>query len=64
MVKKLITAVKENKNDVRKKVLIAGAITVAVVGGAIVLSRLKDQSENILLLTTEAGEAIADATTE
>lgn len=61
---KLITALKENKNDVRKKVIIATAVTVGVITAAVLLSKMKDQTENVLLITTEAGEAIADATTE
>ena len=64
MPNKLITALKENKNDVRKKVIIATAVTVGVIATAVVLSKMKDQTENVLLITTEAGEAIADAATE
>jgi len=64
MANKLVTALKENKNDVRKKVIIATAVTVGVIATAVVLSKMKDQTENVLLITTEAGEAIADATTE
>ena len=64
MANKLITALKENTNDVRKKVLISAAITVGVIAAALVLSKMKDQTETILVLTTEAGDAIADATTE
>jgi len=62
MANKVITALKENKNDIRKKVIIATAVTVGVVATAVVLSKMKDQTENVLLITTEAGEAIADAT--
>lgn len=64
MANKLVTALKENKNDVRKKVIIATAVTVGVIATAVVLSKMKDQTENVLLITTEAGEAIADAATE
>ena len=64
MPNKLVTALKENKNDVRKKVIIATAVTVGVIATAVVLSKMKDQTENVLLITTEAGEAIADATIE
>lgn len=64
MANKVITALKENKNDVRKKVIIATAVTVGVIATAVVLSKMKDQTENILLITTEAGESIADAATE
>ena len=64
MSNKLITALKENKNDVRKKVLVATAITVGVVATAVVLSKMKDNNVDVLVLTTEAGEAIAEATTE
>ncbi len=62
MPNKLITALKENKNDARKKLLVATAITVGVIATAVVLSRLKDQTTNVLLVTTELGETIADNT--
>ena len=64
MPNKLVTALKENKNDVRKKVIIATAVTVGVIATAVVLSKMKDQTENVLLITTEAGAAIADSATE
>ncbi|AWN03285.1 hypothetical protein PBI_CAMILLE_38 [Microbacterium phage Camille] len=61
MQNKLITALKENKNDVRKKVVIAAAVTVGVIATAVVLSKMKDNSTDVLLVTTEAGESLADA---
>lgn len=64
MSNKLITALKENKNDVRKKVLIATAVTVGVIATAVVLSKMKDNNVDVLVLTQEAGEAVADAATE
>lgn len=64
MPNKLITALKENKNDVRKKVLIATAVTVGVIATAVVLSKMKDNNVDVLLVTAEAGEALAEAATE
>lgn len=64
MPNKFVTALKENKNDIRKKVVIATVITVGVVAGAVVLSKMKDQTTDVLLITTEAGEALADLPTE
>lgn len=64
MSNKLITALKENKNDIRKKIFIATAVSVGVIATAIVLSKMKDSTTDILLITTEGAEAIADATTE
>lgn len=64
MANKLITAFKENKNDFRKKVIIATGITVAAVAGAIVVSKLKDNSTEVLLVTTDAAEAIAEVASE
>lgn len=63
MPNQLITALKENKNDLRKKVLIATAVTVGVVATAVVLSKMKDNTTDVLLLTP-AGETLADAITE
>ena len=64
MPNKLITALKENKNDIRKKVLITTAVAVGVVATAIVLSKMKDNNVDVLVISTEAAEAITDAATE
>lgn len=64
MPNKLITALKENKNDIRKKVVISAAVTVGVIATAVVLSKMKDNATDVILITTEAGEAIADAAAE
>jgi len=48
---KLITAVKENKNDVRKKLIIATAVTVGVIATAVVLSKMKDASTDVVILS-------------
>lgn len=61
MANKLISALKENKNDIRKKVFVATTITVGVIAGALIVSRLKDNSQNVLLVIPEVAEAIADA---
>lgn len=64
MANKLITALKENKNDVRKKVIIATAVTVGVLATAVVLSKMKDNATDIILVTTEGAEALADVASE
>lgn len=62
MPNKLITALKENKNDIRKKVIIVAGITVAAVAAGIVLTKLNaDTKEVILLTTTDAAESLADS---
>lgn len=63
MANKLITALKENKNDVRKKLVIATAVTVGVIATAIVLSKMKDASTDILVISP-VGDAAVDAITE
>lgn len=57
----LITALKENKNDIRKKVLIATAVTVGVVATAVVLSKMKDNRVDVLVLSEAGVEALAEA---
>lgn len=64
MPNKLITALKENKNDIRKKVVIATAVSVGVIATAVVLSKMKDNAVDVLVVTTESAEAIADAASE
>lgn len=59
-----VTALKENKNDIRKKVLITAAVSVGVIATAVVLSKMKDSTTDVLLVTTEAAEAITDAASE
>lgn len=61
MPNKLITALKENKGDVRKKVIIVTAVSAAVIGTAIVLSKMKDNTTDVLLLTPAGDNVIADA---
>lgn len=51
MANKLITALKENKNDVRKKLVIATAVTVGVIATAVVLSKMKDASTDVVILS-------------
>lgn len=60
---KLIVAMKENK-DVRKKVIIATGITVAAVAAGIILAKMKDSTEKVLVITDVAAEAISDVTPE
>lgn len=60
MANKLFTALKENTNGARTKALIATGITVAVIGTAVVLSKMKDSSVDVLVLTESAVDAIAD----
>lgn len=60
----LITALKENKNDVRKKVLIATAVTVGVIATAIVLTKMRTDRVDVLVLSEDGVEALADAVTE
>ncbi|WMI34475.1 membrane protein [Microbacterium phage Damascus] len=64
MPNKLITALKENKNDIRKKIVIATAVSVGVIATAVVLSKMKDNAVDVLVVTTESAEAIADAASE
>lgn len=61
---KLIAAVKENKGDIRKKIVIVAAVTVGVIATAVVLSKLKDSTTDVLLVTADSADAIADATVE
>lgn len=63
MTNKLVTALKENKNDVRKKLVIATAVTVGVIATAVVLSKMKDASTDVVILSP-IGEATVDAITE
>ncbi|QCG77537.1 hypothetical protein SEA_DIZZYRUDY_40 [Microbacterium phage DizzyRudy] len=64
MPNKLVTALKENKNDIRKKIVIATAVSVGVIATAVVLSKMKDNAVDVLVVTTESAEAIADAASE
>ena len=64
MTNKLITALKENENDIRKKIVIATAVSVGVIATAVVLSKMKDNAVDVLVVTTESAEAIADAASE
>lgn len=64
MPNKFIAALKENKSDVRKKVIIATAVTVGVVATAVVLSKMKDNTTDVLLLTPAEVDVVADALTE
>lgn len=63
MTNKLVTALKENKNDVRKKLVIATAVTVGVIATAVVLSKMKDASTDVVILSP-IGEATVDAIAE
>jgi len=53
---KLITALKENKNDIRKKVIITAGITVAAVAAGVVLAKMNDK-----LVWVELSPEVADA---
>lgn len=64
MPNKFVTALKENKGDIRKKVIVSAAITVGVIATAVVLSKMKDNTADVILLTPAATEAIADAASE
>lgn len=64
MPNKFLSALKENKNDVRKKVIIATAVTVGVVATAIVLSKMKDNTTDVLLLTPAGENLVADTLSE
>lgn len=64
MSNKLITALKENKNDIRKKLVIVGSVVVATVVAGVVLTRIAAERENVILVLEEATEAVTDATTE
>lgn len=56
MPNKLITALKENKNDARKKLAIAVTVTVAAIAAGIVLTKIaNDQREVILVSPIEDG---------
>jgi len=44
MSNKFVTALKENKQNLRKKVIITTAVTVGVIATAVVLSKMKDSS--------------------
>lgn len=61
---RFITALKENENDIRKKVLVAVGITTAAVVAGVVLAKMKDQSENVLVVIEEAAESVSEATAE
>lgn len=58
---KLITALKENKNDIRKKVLIVAGVTVAAVAAGVILTKLKDNTVDILIVSEDALTPIAEA---
>jgi hypothetical protein len=64
MANKLFTALKEDTNDARKKAVIVVGVSIAVIGGAVLLSKMKDNTVDVLVLTEGAVDAIADATTE
>lgn len=56
---KLITALKENKNDARKKLAIAVGLTVAAVAAGVILTKIaNDQREVILVSPLEFADAI------
>lgn len=60
----IVTALKENKNDIRKKVIIATTVTVGVIATAVVLSKMKDNLTDVLVVTTEGAEALAETASE
>lgn len=67
MASKLITALKENKNDTRKKVVVIGTIVVATVVAGIVLTKLNANQRDVIVLTETGGdllETVTDATSK
>lgn len=60
----LVQAIKENKDGVRTKLIVATTITVGVITTAIVLSKMKDNLVDVVLVTPEAAEALIEAPTE
>lgn len=66
MANKLITALKENKNDARKKLAIAVTVTAAAIAAGIILTKIaNDQREILLVSPVEVGEAVTiDVPTE
>lgn len=67
MSNKFVTALKENKQNLRKKVIITTAVTVGVIATAVVLSKMKDSSAagevyDVLSETAEGVITLAPAT--
>ena len=60
MPNRLIEAVKENKNDIRKKLVIAAGITVAAVAVGVVLAKVASQQTDLVFVLPE-GTTIEDA---
>lgn len=56
----IVTALKENKNDFRKKFIITTTVGVGVILTAVVLSKLKDNNVDVIVLSpVEADVPIA-----
>ena len=62
MANKLITALKEDKNDIRKKLAIVGGIVVTSVIAGIVITKLSGQT--VWLVSETPVEAAIDIATE
>lgn len=58
----IVTTLKENKN-LRNKVIITAAVTVGVIATAVVLSKLKDQNVDVIVLSPVEG-AVAEVTSD
>lgn len=61
---KFVTAFKKNENDFRKKVIVIAGITVAAIAAGVVLSKMKDSTENVILVFEEAADTAATALPE
>lgn len=60
MPNKLIVALKENKNDIRKKLAIGVGITIAAVAAGVLLTKYANDQREVLLVTPVEFESLPD----
>lgn len=57
----IIQAIKENKDGVRTKLIVATTVTVGVIATAIVLSKTKDNLVDVIVVPSETLDSIVEA---
>lgn len=61
MANQFYTALKENKNNIRKKVLILGGVVITAVAAGVVLHKINSEALDVLIVSAED---LVAATTE
>ena len=61
MPNKLVAALKENKNNVRRKALVVGGIVVTAVAAGVILHRINANTVDLLIVPAESIAAATEA---